>query len=1343
MNRSAVRLLLALAFVSLASSFALAQGSTTKATLTGVVQDSTGAVVPGASVVVKSVATGLTNETVSNSTGNFAVQSLDPGEYVATVSLSGFKTFRAEKIVLTQGDTANIIAKLEVGKAEETITVTAHSELVDTTSTTVSSTITSDQIEALPLVTKNAMQIVTFLPGVNSNSSHTQRNSTVMGLPQSAIALVIDGVNIQDQSVKSTDGFYADIRPQTDLVEQVTVSEATSSADSSGGGAVQIKYVTRSGSNTITGSGYEYLRDTMLNSNSWANESRGLPKNPINWNQFGFRNGGPIVIPGLYDGHNKAFYFVNYEEFRLPVTNSTTRTQLTPSAQSGIFQYGCTVNGCSNSVDLLALARSNGQISAINPQISTMFSAINSAMASQGALQANIDRNNSSYTWQPKLFRAEHLPGGRVDINLTNNHRLSVTQIYQKVNSDPDIVNNGYSSYPGFAVDSTQYSFRYTGTATLRSTLTKNIVNEGGWGTIWSPVYFSGNVTADRFLDGNNLTLPAVGANLTAFNVVSTAQSRNGSNYNFHDTLSWLKGRHSMSFGGSYTKVTDIEQSAPIVPQYTLGFDTGTDPAAGLFSTNNFPGASSSDLTAARNLYAILTGRITQVTGNAILQPDGTYAYRANPYEQISQKDVGLFAQDQWRLKPNFTVNAGVRYELQFPITAGLNTYSFNDINDLCGRAGMGAAAANATLATIGCPFGQPGVALPGSVPNYKQYTAGRSGYNLDTNNFGPTVGVAWQPNVDHGVLHTLLGDPQLATLRASYGRSYNEPGTSDYLGTLRNGPGFSVNANRTVANQNLLQPGDAATYGGTGYPVLLSQTARLGGPATCATGQTLGCIPTSAVYPMPINFNTGIIAFDPNYQTSYTDSWSVGFQRALGKDMALEVRYIENRTNGLSTTVNYNEPDIYNAAFGSSSNFVDEFKKAQKNLAANVAAGKGATFAYTGIAGTSPLPIFMASYLGLPASAAGDPTKYTGGNWSNSATISSLSLLTPNINTFASTASNNNTNGLFTNPTFRANGIAAGLPANFWVLNPDVAADNLRTTDGFTKYHTIQLLLNRRLANGLSFNANYAYQVQWQSLFDTLFRDRAVLRSATGGSTNSTQYAPPHAFKVTTNYELPFGHGRRWGNNMNSVANGFAGNWQVNLTGRVETGRLFDIGDVKLVNMSLGDLQKDFKFYTNSADGFVYNLPQDLIANTVRAFAVDVTSPTGHPLCTANGSNAAICGGPDASKPYLAPASDANCTTIIAGDCNTRQQLVKAPLFTRFDFSAKKRVPFAKRSSFEFELDLLNVFDAIDYNAVFPNSNANLASPDQYRVTTAYADFNNSYDSGGRIGQLVFRINW
>ena len=121
-------------------------------------------------------------------------------------------------------------------------------------------------------VTKNALNFVTFLPGVNAGTNHVQRSSTVMGLPQSALAVTLDGVNVQSKFLKDTTGssFFAMIRPQTDLIEQVTVSEATPGADNSSGGAVQIKFVTRAGSNSANGSAYEYLRHPALNTNEFV-----------------------------------------------------------------------------------------------------------------------------------------------------------------------------------------------------------------------------------------------------------------------------------------------------------------------------------------------------------------------------------------------------------------------------------------------------------------------------------------------------------------------------------------------------------------------------------------------------------------------------------------------------------------------------------------------------------------------------------------------------------------------------------------------------------------------------------------------------------------------------------------------------------------------------------------------------------------------------------------------------------------------------------------------------------------------------------------------------------------
>jgi hypothetical protein len=166
----------------------------------------------------------------------------------------------------------------------------------------------------------------------------------------------------------------------------------------------------------------------------------------------------------------------------------------------------------------------------------------------------------------------------------------------------------------------------------------------------------------------------------------------------------------------------------------------------------------------------------------------------------------------------------------------------------------------------------------------------------------------------------------------------------------------------------------------------------------------------------------------------------------------------------------------------------------------------------------------------------------------------------------------------------------------------------------------------------------------------------------------------------------------------MNRWVDGLMGNWNVAMTGRVENGRLFNINDVHLVNMTLNDLQKEFKYYRNPSDGFWYDLPQNLINNTIKAFSTDATSPTGYTVCNSSGSNAATCGGPDQTQPYIAPPNSASCFVVRQGDCSSaRDQFFTSPIFTRFDFTAKKRFPFARHGSFDVEIDILNVFNDQD----------------------------------------------
>src|SRR5919108_5135425 len=360
---SFVRLLLGLFFVPLFVTALAAQGGATSS-ITGVVKDSDGGVIPGATVVVTSNANQTKFEAVTNSSGVYNVPALDAGAYTISVSLAGFKSAVITDVRVQPGIPTTVNATLSVGELVETVTVTgASAALINTQTPAVVATMNVEEVAAIPTPTRNALNTVTYLVGVNTTGS--MRGSTVNGLPESFLNITLDGVSNNDTANKSGDGFFSPIRPRQDAVEAVSVTSAVGGADVGGGGAVSINFTTRQGTNRFTGSGYEYFQDPSLNTNYWFNRNNSLPKDQARLNQFGARQGGPIVIPGLYDGHGKAFFFVHYEETRLPNTVSRIRTVLHPRALDGWFRYS--VAGGVREVNVLDLARANGQLATTDP----------------------------------------------------------------------------------------------------------------------------------------------------------------------------------------------------------------------------------------------------------------------------------------------------------------------------------------------------------------------------------------------------------------------------------------------------------------------------------------------------------------------------------------------------------------------------------------------------------------------------------------------------------------------------------------------------------------------------------------------------------------------------------------------------------------------------------------------------------------------------------------------------------------------------------------------------------------------------------------------------------------
>src|SRR5437899_5894036 len=220
---------------------AYGQGGTTS-TLAGVVVDSSGAVIPGADVVARQSATGVTVSAVTNAEGVFSFPALNTGTYTVTVSLQGFKTAIINNVVLTSGAGANVRAVLEVGALEEQVLVSSASEIVQTQNSTISTTISTNQVQKLPLTSRSAMDFVPFMPGVTTANGN--RQSIINGLPRGTINITLDGVNIQDNTLRSTDGFFAIVQPRLDALEEVTVQTASQGAASSSQGPVHVMLVT-------------------------------------------------------------------------------------------------------------------------------------------------------------------------------------------------------------------------------------------------------------------------------------------------------------------------------------------------------------------------------------------------------------------------------------------------------------------------------------------------------------------------------------------------------------------------------------------------------------------------------------------------------------------------------------------------------------------------------------------------------------------------------------------------------------------------------------------------------------------------------------------------------------------------------------------------------------------------------------------------------------------------------------------------------------------------------------------------------------------------------------------
>jgi len=1266
---------------------------TTTARMDGTVTDPQNAVVPGAQVVVTQTATGQTLHATTDEKGYWVLPSIATGTYKVTVMHAGFKAVTNDNVVVDAGVPATVNVSLSVGNATETVEVTAGATIVQTDSATVNSTLQGRQINDLPFTSHNVTELIATQPG--TQNSDGVRYATINGLPQTTINITIDGVNVQDNATRSNpDAVFNAVQPRTQAIEEMTMSTAAASADSLGEGAVQIKFVTKGGTNTFHGGIYETNRNSDFEACAFFNCLQGISKDRINLNEYGFTIGGPVK-------KNKLFFFESFEFFDLPQSFPETGTWLTPTAASGVFTYNAA--GAVKTVNLFSLAAAENPAlpagtrpfpTSPDPTLAKTYALINQLTAG-GTLVSRIATNNDynryNFSSNAPAVNNRKFQTARIDYNLTEKHHINFVWNYQVNDRTPDGLNLEYRILPGTGTQlgspdlEGQYGLNWTGSLGVRSVLAPNITNE-----------FTGGIQGGANALGDGLSPTDYGiwnGNLVSFaGYMTNPYNGNYTNYaprstpvyQINDNVSYLKGNHLLNFGFNFTQVNAWQAAAnsSLLNTVALGQAAGDPDNTGstsLFTTTTLPGASATQLSDAANLYAIVAGRVTGVTSSAVLG-ETTRTYGPNfSVDRDHMREFAGYAQDTWHVSPNVTISAGVRWDRQGAIQNLDNLYTRPTFAGLFGVSGVG-------------HLFQPGT-LDGSVPVFNLVPPGGAGFDPGVGTFSPSFGIAYR--ISHGgALHRLTGND--AVLRAGFSISTNRQGIGFLDGIWGANQGRSLATTATAAANPSIFPAGGVLFSDSSFPRVVPSSVDPQFP--------------NPSFPLPVQSGQNVEDYNPSIKPEYVESWTVGFQRQINQNTVVEVRYVANHGVDLWQTVNLNEVNILE------NGFLSQFQQAQQNLAI----ANGISVAQL-LLPTTKLSVNNYGNTGLPGQAAVPIITTAIGSNTDQTTITQLQQAQA-----GATA-----NAIAGNATRMTNLTKAGYPINLFQVNPNNGGASTELTNRLSStYNSGQVEMRRRLAAGLQVQASYAFSKSLTAANELTLRNW-------GGMKGPSTFDIRHGIKATWIYQLPIGQGRPLLNGVHGVAGKIIGGWEIAGVGRLQSGTPMNIlsgrdtfnqadGGVVLHNMTAKDLQKDvglnFTSQFNASGvptGTAYYLPQSLVQNTLAAFNI---SGTFNP-----------------NAPYIGPCSTAGQI------CD--QVFLWGPWLSKWDVSLVKRTQIKERLNFEFRVQALNVFNhpniMVPSGAATGGNISTTIGSSFGQTTTAFRDLNNTNDPGARSLEFVARLNF
>jgi hypothetical protein len=814
-----------------------------KGSLLGLVADSSGAVLPNATVTVTNTATGAVITRKTSATGYYNIAPLDAGVYTVAVSAKGFKTAKQENVQVDATQQLGLNLVLSAGGEQETVVVTAAPPQLDTASASLNTTVENAEYTELPLQMsgtgagspRDPVKFISIVPGVTIANSGSEYSTSIFGGSGSQGRLdevYYDGMPVTSIYLQG-DSRAVSNSISVEAVDQFQVITGVIPAQYQGIGVQN--YTIRSGGNQFHGSAFEYLRNTVLD--TWGffnpyviNPIKGKAIKPVeHQNEFGGRAGGHAL-------HNKLFFFGTYDAYRYSATSSPSYATIPTTAErTGDFRaysaiFDPTSTNCTGGPCVRNQVSYNGTANVMNP---TAISSVASKLQSLLPTPTNSALTNN-YLGSFATSQTTWATTDKVDWTISDAHKLSVIFAMDEQGT-PSAVGYGNPMPLPYEASYIWHSKNPTFIVEDNYVLRPNLVNSFHYGyfRFWGPVLNPSESTSYGLGPLAGMKNLPIGQATNAFPNTSFSDSYGvnswaggkaynsiTNNFTLQDDLQYIRGRHSLSFGvlHQWLELNNLSWLGGGTSPVTLGF--------GIAQTAGYD-ASGSAISGTGNAYAsFLFGAVNQ-----------GYLYDYSAYNDTGTRSrpTSLYAQDDYKVSQRLTLNLGLRWDFYPPSTEVLGRYSWMNPNVTNPAVNYAGALQYAGNGTYGCNCNTP-------INNYYK-------------NFGPRLGFAYQIN-------------DKTVVRGGYGINYSHAtGVTGVAALTSEQLGYAAIPN--IVGQN----GQQAFMLDSGFPTYTK------GPFVSSS------------------FNTGgaVNYLDPvaGARAPYVESWSLGVEHMINNNLVVHASYV------------------------------------------------------------------------------------------------------------------------------------------------------------------------------------------------------------------------------------------------------------------------------------------------------------------------------------------------------------------------------------------------------------------------------------------------------------------